>query len=140
MLTGVMGGQAHHAASWFDLISAVPWGPALALFCGMFGFAMALTAWSRRRTRRSPIASSGNERREPPWLAETLLGVFARTKDIEALLGDSEEIFKRDCACMSERRARRRYWAQVLRSLWPQTWQWINRVGWVALIAAVLKR
>jgi hypothetical protein len=90
--------------------------------------------------RRSLPKISGNERREAPWLAESLLRIFARTKDIEALIGDFEEYFRRDCASGSERRAVVRYWARVLRSLWPQIWQWINRVGWAALIAAVLKR
>jgi hypothetical protein len=87
------------------------------------------------------VAGHTSDTREPPGLAEFLLGSFARAKDIEALKDHFEELFERDCASgMSERRAVRRYWAKVLRSLWPQIWQWINRVGWAALIAAVLKR
>jgi hypothetical protein len=34
---------------------------------------------------------------EPPWLAESLLCIFARAKDVEALMGDFEELFARDC-------------------------------------------
>jgi hypothetical protein len=84
---------------------------------------------------------SRNERREPPWLAESLLCIFARAKDIEALMGDFEELFARDCASgMSKRRASARYWARVLRSIGPQMWQAIRRVGLLGLIAAALRR
>jgi hypothetical protein len=85
---------------------------------------------------------NGNEAREPPWLAEALLYVFARTKDIDALRGDFEEYFERDCAeGMSERRAVARYWARVFRSVGPQMWQAIKRVsGWAGLVAVVLRR
>lgn len=77
---------------------------------------------------------------EPPWLAEFLLGAFARTRDIEALMGDFEEHFTRDCARMSQRRANVRYWSLVVRSIGPQFWQFIRRVGLLGLIAAVLRR
>jgi hypothetical protein len=77
-----------------------------------------------------------------PWLAEALLYVFARTKDIDALRGDFEEYFERDCAeGMSERRAVARYWARAFRSIGPQMWQAIKRVsGWAGLVAVVLRR
>jgi hypothetical protein len=133
MLT--MGGV--HAASWLDLISGLPHALE-GLVVAVFG-ALAMTT-VLEILRQGKRGSSSNERREVPWLAESLLRIFARTKDIEALIGDFEEYFGRDCASGSERRAVARYWARVLRSLWPQIWQWINRVGWAALIAAVLKR
>ena len=45
-------------------------------------------------------------------------------------MGDFEELFARDYeAGMSQRRAVVRYWARVLRSIGPQTWQAIRRVG-----------
>jgi hypothetical protein len=138
-LTGV-GGPAvpQHAASWFESISDLNW------FLATFGVIATLFVTQlviSSRTRRSLLEVSGNDRREPPRLAESLLYVFARTKDIEALRGDFEEYFERDCASgMSEGRAGALYWARVLRSLWPQIGQWINRVGWAGLIAAVLKR
>ena len=81
---------------------------------------------------------------EPPGLAESLLIIFARatrTKDIDALAGDLEERFNRDCASgMSRRRAARRYWAHVVRSIGPQMCQALRRLGWLGLIAAFLKR
>jgi hypothetical protein len=139
MLTGVMHGHAHDAASlWSVLASALPEG--IGFFSVIFAIGMGFATFMKGRTRRSSLASSGDGRREAPWLAESLLRIFARTKDIEALIGDFEEYFERDCASGSERRAVARYWARVLRSLRPQIWQWINRVGWAALIAAVLKR
>jgi hypothetical protein len=79
--------------------------------------------------------------RSPPLLAETLLCVFARAKDIDALMGDFEELFDRDReAGMSQSRAKVRYWARVLRSTGPQMWQAAKRVGWLGLIAAVMRR
>ena len=139
MLTGVITPPPPppHVVSWYDFLFTFPWlsgfvGVLVAL-TGALIVTFAMKTWEERR-------SSGNERREPPWLAETLLGVFARTKDIEALLGDFEEDFKRHCACMSERRAVRRYWARVLRSVGPQMWQAIRRIGLLGLIAAALRR
>jgi hypothetical protein len=81
---------------------------------------------------------------EPPGLAESLLIIFARrttrTKDIDALAGDFEERFKRDCAGMSRRRAVRRYWAHVVYTIGPQMCQALRRLGWLGLIAAFLRR
>jgi hypothetical protein len=112
--------------AWVEFIT---WGT---MIVGGVGLVLGLRRWKR--------GSSSNGRREVPGLAEFLLCIFARAKDIEALMGDFEEYFERDCASgMSERRAVVRYWARVLRSLWPQIWQWIKRVGWAGLIAAVLE-
>ena len=81
---------------------------------------------------------------EPPPLAESLLCIFARTtrvKDIDALMGDFEELFARDCASgMSKRRADTRYWSRVIRSIRPQLWQAFRRLGLFGLIAALLRR
>ena len=141
MLNGmIMITPAHHAVtSWFDLISALPWKFVIAF--ALLGMAVSgLTLWLKRK-RRSLLEIRGNERRESPWLAESLLCIFARAKDIEALMGDFEELFARDCASgMSQRRAVARYWARVLRSIGPQMMQAIKRVGWLGLIAAALRR
>lgn len=90
-------------------------------------------------TTREPLGLQ-----EPPGLAE-IMCIFARTtraKDIDALWGDFEEFFARDCASgMSRSRAVRRYWARVLRSIGPQILQAIKRVGLLgSLVAAALKR
>jgi hypothetical protein len=81
---------------------------------------------------------------EPPGLAEILLCIFApitRAKDIDGLMGDFAERFARDSASgMSRRRAVCRYWGRVLRSVRPQIWQAIQRVGWLGLIAAFLRQ
>jgi hypothetical protein len=74
-------------------------------------------------------------------LAEFLLCIFARTKDIETLMGDFEELFERDCAAgMPRRRALTRYWARVIRSIGPQMWQAIRRIGVLGLLAAAFRR
>ena len=81
--------------------------------------------------------------REPPWLAESLLCIFARAKDIDALMGDFEEHFERDCASgMLRRRAVARYWARVIRSIGPQLWQAVRRDGLIigVIIAELLRR
>ena len=132
---------AHHAASWswFDFIFTALglWGSVAALVVGVAFITLTLQHGLPRRKRRS----SGDERREPPLFAEALLCIFARPKDREALMGDLEELVARDCASdMSQRRAKARYRARVLHSLWPQIKQAIKRVGWAGLIAAVLRR
>jgi hypothetical protein len=87
-----------------------------------------------RRGKRVDLA-------QPPWLAEALLCIFARAKDVDALMGDFEELFARDCESgISSRRAVARYWARVLRSIGPQMWQAFKRLGLFGLIAAALRR
>jgi hypothetical protein len=84
------------------------------------------------------IAVTVTMRVESPGLAEILLRSFIRAKEIEAIVGDLEEDFRRNCASgMSGRRASYRYWGQVLSSIGPQMWQALKRVGWAGLIAAV---
>jgi len=93
-----------------------------------------------RKANNALDESSGNERREPPWMAEFLCA-FARAKDIDALMGDFAELFARDClAGMSQRRAVVRYWVRVLHSIGPQMSQAIRRVGVLGLLAAALRR
>ena len=138
MLTGVI--TPPHVASWYEFFSTLfggwmPWALWTGLTILMIGPVWDLIGrqWRGR--------SSDNKRQGPPWLAESLLCIFARTKDIDALMGDFEEIFARDCASgMSQRRAIARYWARVLRSIGPQMWQAIKRIGLLGLIAAALKR
>jgi hypothetical protein len=136
-LTGA-GGPPHHTASSFDSIAhSLPYGLAglVVAVLGALTMTFVMKAlWERRR-------SNGNGRREPPLFAEALLCVFARPKDREALMGDFEELFAQDCALgMSGRRASTRYWARVLRSIGPQMWQAVRRVGLLGLIAAALRR
>jgi len=84
--------------------------------------------------------------REPPWLAESLLCIFARVaraKDIDALMGDFAELFERDCASgLLRRRAVARYWARVIRSIGTKLWQAVRRVGLIIglIIAELLRR
>jgi hypothetical protein len=73
--------------------------------------------------------------------AEVLLCIFARAKDREALMGDFEELFERDCASgMPRSRANARYWARVFNSVGPQICQFVKRVGLLGLIAAAFRR
>lgn len=89
-----------------------------------------------------PARKSRNEEgHSPPLLAEALLCIFARDKDINSLRGDFEEIFARNCASgMKLRRAKALYWAWVIRSIGPQMVQAVRRLGWFGLIMAALRR
>ena len=100
-------------AAWLDILP-YPRGVS-ELLIGLASGAGAFVAFARAlRRQRVDLA-------EVPLLAEGLLGIFARGKDIEALKGDFEELFARDCeAGISLRRAKARYWARVLRSIGPQ--------------------
>jgi hypothetical protein len=51
---------------------------------------------------------------------DAVLCISVRAKDIDALIGDFEERFARECAAgMSRRRAVAQYRSRVLRSIWP---------------------
>jgi putative ABC transport system permease protein len=63
----------------------------------------------------------------PPILAERLLGAFTSSRLRDSLLGDFAEIFENDRAVYGERSARLRYWANVLISLGPLAWRWLER-------------
>ena len=131
------------------IFSVAPWGLG-GVAAGLAGLAVSVTGaliaqylMSRLEDRLQGRRhrSSGTEQPALPWLAESLLCIFARAKDIEALMGDFEELFARDCASgMSRRRAVARYWARMLRSAGPQIWQAIKRLGLFGLIAAALRR
>ncbi len=87
------------------------------------------------------VAGHIGDTREPPGLAEFLLSVFARAKDIDALMDQLEVRFGRDCASgMSRSRAVRRYWSRVIRSIGPQILQAARRLGWLGLIMAAFRR
>jgi hypothetical protein len=126
----------HRTAVWgFGYIPAFPsvfWLGGLLLGA----IIVALIALQVLRKRRP----SGNQRRELPRTAEALLCIFARAKDIDALMGDFEELYARDTASgMSQSRAVVRYWARVLRSVGPLACRAIKRVGMVGLIAAAIR-
>jgi hypothetical protein len=129
--------------AWFDYLFRQPWETqvtfGLGIGAGVAGLStgfMTLSVMLIRFRRDKRVGPP-----EPPWLAESLLCIFARAKDIEALMGDFEELFARDCESgVSSRRAVVRYWARVLRSIGPQVWQAFKRVGLFGLIAAALRR
>lgn len=78
---------------------------------------------------------------EPPWLAESLVGLFAKKRYRNAILRDLAEDFDCDLASgMSLRRARRRYRAAALNSIGPQALAAIKRFGLVGLVFDYARR
>jgi hypothetical protein len=65
---------------------------------------------------------------KPLPVAEFLLGIFVPAKRVEHVAGDMNERFDRDCERYGARRAKRMYWAQVLRSVGPLVVRAIGRV------------
>ena len=132
-LTGAGGAApSPHVPLWHEILTNINWGIVLGGFVLVAG-----VGWWAIAERRS----SRPGQRPFPILAESILCIFARSKDIDALMGDFEELFARDVATgMSSRRAVVRYWARVLRSIGPQIWQAIKRVSWLGLLATVLGR
>lgn len=93
------------------------------------------------RMARKSFREKNTREDGPPQLAELLVCVFARAKDIDGLMGDLQERFERDSAAgMSQHRAKTRYWGRVARSLLPQMWQFAKRIGLYGLIASSLRR
>lgn len=77
---------------------------------------------------------------EPPKLAQFLLVLFLDRRHVDGLIGDLAEQFERDCRRYDADYARRRYWAETLRSLWPLLRRAMARaIKWVAVLEAVRK-
>jgi hypothetical protein len=75
----------------------------------------------------------------PPW-AEFLLELFAAKKTRDALLGDYNEEFHKNCMEPGGvARARRIYWAGVLRSLTPLIWSKVRHAGLFGLVVAAVR-
>jgi hypothetical protein len=73
----------------------------------------------------------------PPRLAEFLLTVLATSRRTEAMIGDLNEYFTRECEEFGRDRAVRLYWARALRSLGPLLRRAAGKVlKWGAVIAA----
>jgi hypothetical protein len=65
---------------------------------------------------------------DPPVLAEFLLTLLATTRRADAMIGDLNERFTRECREFGRDRAVRLYWARALRSLGPLLWRAIGKV------------
>jgi hypothetical protein len=76
----------------------------------------------------------------PPATAEWVLTFLAPPRRVEALLGDLEESFHRDCAARGIRRAAWLYWARSLRSIAPLLWMAAKRAGVAAAVAETMRR
>jgi hypothetical protein len=75
---------------------------------------------------------------DPPGIAEFLLTALLKPSQADALTGDLNEHFARDCEKSGRRRAVRLYWARTLRSLWPLLWRAMGKaVKWGAVIDTV---
>ena len=76
----------------------------------------------------------------PPRLAEFFVALFLSKKKRDAVLGDLEERFDKNCEDFGLRRARVRYWAEALNSLGPLFWSAFKKLGFGALLFAWLRR
>lgn len=74
------------------------------------------------------------EPESPPRFAETLVQLFAPKRTVQHLLGDLQEVFEKNCNRFGKARARRLYWAQVLRAIGPGIWRRIKRLGLIAFL------
>jgi hypothetical protein len=93
-----------------------------------------------RHTRLRYLIRLENERgANPPALAEFLLGALSPKRNAEALLGDLEERFTRDCKSVGTERAQSRYWAAAVRTLLPLAWRALKKAGLSALVAGALR-
>jgi hypothetical protein len=72
---------------------------------------------------------------DPPEIAEFLLTMLATTRGADAMIGDLNERFTRECKEFGRNRAVRLYWARALRSIGPLLWRAIGKV-----VVAVVKR
>jgi hypothetical protein len=75
---------------------------------------------------------------DPPGFAEFLLTALLKPAHADAVTGDLNERFTRDCEELGRRRAVWRYWARTLYSLWPLLRRAIGKaVKWGVVIDTV---
>jgi hypothetical protein len=75
---------------------------------------------------------------EPPQLADLCLSLLLSSAKSEAIIGDLNESFLRDCLHFVADRAKRMYWGRTLRSLWPLMRRAAVRlIKWGVLIESV---
>ncbi len=75
---------------------------------------------------------------DPPGVAEFLLTALLKPSHADAVTGDLNEHFTRECEELGRRRAIRLYWARTLRSLWPLLKRAAAKaLKWGAVIATV---
>jgi hypothetical protein len=74
------------------------------------------------------------EQKGPPWLAEALIQLLAPKKTVQHLLGDLQEMYKKNFTRFGKSRAGRLYWAQVLRSIGPDLWRRVKKLGLIAFL------
>lgn len=77
---------------------------------------------------------------EPPRAADFLLVLFATSKRDVAAVGCINESFEQDADRWGPARARRRYWAQALKLLWPIIRCAAGRALKWAVVADFIKR
>jgi hypothetical protein len=70
----------------------------------------------------------------PPAVAEALMQLLGPKRSINAQLGDLQEMFNTDILRFGDRRARRRYWLQVIRSITPFVVQKFKRLSFIGII------
>lgn len=87
------------------------------------------------------VSRSDTPSKEPPAIAESLVGLCTKKRYREALLDDLDEVFQRDISSgVAVGRARRRYWAAALNSIAPQLWSAAKRVGFLGILADYARR
>lgn len=91
-------------------------------------------SWALSRQVTSLLFGREDTPPSPPYLAEFLLAWFAPKKSVQNQLGDLQEVFEKNCAKLGVARARRMYWLQVLRSIGPNLWRKIKRLGVIAFV------
>ncbi len=75
---------------------------------------------------------------DSPKIAEFLLTMILQSSRADAVIGDLNEYFTRECKEFGRDRAVRLYWARTLRSLWPLLRRAIGKaLKWGAVIATM---
>lgn len=83
-------------------------------------------------------AKSGGGRSSPPALSEFIIRVIATGRTREALLGDLEEKYERDCRSVGVSRARWHYRAEVCRTAFPILRRTLGKIGGAALFSELI--
>ena len=77
---------------------------------------------------------------DPPFAAELLLSLFLTKKRADAVIGDLNEQFHKNCLQCTPARARRLYWRGALRSVGPLLMRAIGRAIRLGAFAEFVRR
>lgn len=130
-------GLCFKACVYIELSANITYGVSIAVAIVFQFFQLLLRIWFIERICGGlKFKFEPQSMREPPLFAELLVGLFAKKRYRASLLQCLDEDFRNDIVSgISLRRAKWRYWAAAVHTIFPQLWAAIKRIGVIGIVA-----